>query len=84
MQGTHFELTRQESLQIWMRRNNRPQRLFAANLGLSEAALSRMLRADSISSRRHAELVRLGIPPELLPPAEEKRGGPKRVIALPA
>ena len=60
-------LTRQELLTLWLRRNKLKQCRIAAELDISTAWVSRMIRAESIPSRHHRKLVSMGIPVELLP-----------------
>lgn len=76
-------LTRQELLTLWLRRNNLKQCQIAAALDLSCPGVSRLIRAKSIPSRHHKKLVGMGIPEELLPPPLDLTSGINpRPIAL--
>lgn len=73
-----IDLTRQELLQIWLKRNGLKQVDLARELDVNESSLSVMLRGETISSLRHGQLVKLGLPAELLPSIVDKKPGPKR------
>lgn len=71
------DLTRQESLYIWLRRNKIKGKDIAEKLGCSPNIVSRWLRSDRLPSWRVSQLRTLGIPDELLPRAEDIPSGPK-------
>lgn len=71
-------LTRQERLLIWLRRANITNAQIAAALNVGAIAVSRWFRAKTIPTWRHRQLVKFGIPAELLPPAADIAPGPKR------
>lgn len=73
----HIELTRLEQLIIWMRRNNINFSNIGEYLGITRMSAGRLCKAERIPSSRHRELIRLGIPTDLLPPAKDVRRGPK-------
>lgn len=73
----YIELTRLERLIIWMRRNNINFSEIGESLGITRMSAGRLCKAERIPSSRHRELVQLGIPTDLLPPAEDVRRGPK-------
>ena len=79
-----IEPTRQELLQLWRRRRGMLQGDIARSLGIGQNTVSRWLRADSIPTWRHRQLVGLGIPAELLPAPVDIAPGPKRRACLPA
>lgn len=79
-----MEPTRQELLLLWLRRRGMLQGDIARSLGIGQNTVSRWLRADSIPTWRHRQLVGLGIPPGLLPAPVDIPPGPKRRICLPA
>lgn len=73
----YIELTRLERLIIWMRRNKMNFSEIGKSLGITRMSAGRLCKAERIPSERHRELVQLGIPVDLLPPAENVRRGPK-------
>ena len=70
---SHSNLTRQEQLAVWCRRENLTQPKIASALGVSVMSVSSWFRAETIPSNRHKDLVEFGIPEELLPRAVDKR-----------
>ncbi len=76
--------TRQAMLLAWLKQEGITQARIAQALETSEQSVSRWMRAESLSSRRHEQLVKFGIPVELLPPAIDICPGPKRTRAFPA
>lgn len=73
-----IELTRLERLIIWMRRNRINFSGIGESLGITRMSASRLCKAERIPRERHRALVRLGIPTELLPVAEDVKRGRKR------
>ncbi|MBQ3060101.1 MAG: XRE family transcriptional regulator [Desulfovibrio sp.] len=71
------DLTRQERLFIWMRREGHTNRAVAKALGVGITSITRWIAADTIPTRRHRQLVDFGFPEELLPPAKDISSGPK-------
>lgn len=61
-------MTRYELLKQWMKERNVSFVWLAAQLGIKETPLRRMLMQDRIPTKRHAQLVRIGIPEDMLPP----------------
>lgn len=76
--------TRQESLRLWLTRNGIRQADIAKALDTGANTISRWLRADNIPTWRHQQLVKFGIPVELLPAAVDIPPGPKKSRAFPA
>ncbi len=76
--------TRQAMLLAWLKQEGITQARIAQALETSEQSVSRWMRAESLSSRRHEQLVKFGIPAELLPPAIDICPGPKRARTFPA
>ena len=74
---TQGDLTRQESLLIWLRRAGITQKRIAVAVGVQSVAVGHWLKAERISSWRRKQLVDFGIPSELLPPAVDKAPGRK-------
>lgn len=72
-----IDLTRVERLMIWMRRNRLHFSEIGASLGITRMSAGRLCKAERIPRERHLALARLGIPAELLPPAEDVRRGRK-------
>lgn len=79
-----IEPTRQELLQLWLKRNGIQQGDIAKALNTGKNTVSRWLRADSIPTWRHRQLLDYGIPAELLPAPVDIAPGPKRRTCLPA
>ncbi len=75
---TQIDLTRQDMLSIWLKRQGKSQADIARALEVGEVSVSRLMRASSIPVRRHEQLLKLGIPAELLPPPLDITPGPKR------
>lgn len=70
--------TRQAMLSAWLKQEGITQASIAQALEISEQSVSRWIRAQSLSSWRHSQLVSFGIPADLLPPVVDKAPGPKR------
>lgn len=73
----YIEFSRLERLIIWMRRNKINFSGIGESLGITRMSAGRLCKAERIPGARHRELIRLGIPADLLPPAEDIRRGPK-------
>lgn len=71
------DLTRDEKVLIWLRRTGRTFRGLGAELGLTGDAVAALLRNESCPTHRHRQLLELGVPEELLPPALDIKPGPK-------
>ena len=79
---TLTDLTRQERLSIWLRREGVSVSSIAQRLNVQVMTVSRWLKAERLSSWRHRQLVELGIPAELLPPAVDVAPGPQKRPAM--
>lgn len=75
---TQIDLTRQDMLCIWLKRNGKTQADIARALEVGEVSVSRWMRAESIPEKRHEQLVKFGIPAELLPEPLDITPGPKK------
>lgn len=75
---TQIDFTRQDKLLIWLKRHGRTQADIARALEVGDVSVSRWMKAETIPSKRHEQLVKLGIPAELLPPPLDIVPGPKR------
>ena len=73
-----ISLTRQARLLAWIKQEGITQARIAQALETSEQSVSRWMRAESIPSWRHRQLLEFGIPAELLPPAVDICPGPKK------
>lgn len=73
-------LTRQELLILWLKRQGKCQADIARALNVAEISVSRWVRADRISTRRHKQLVEFGIPADLLPVPLDLDPGRKKII----
>lgn len=74
---TYEELTRQERLFIWLRRNGMKQAEIARALGVGGMAINRMLNKETAPAYRVEQLRELGIPAGLLPRPLNIKPGPK-------
>lgn len=74
---TQIDLTRQDMLCIWLKRHGKTQADIARTLEVGEVSVSRWMRAERIPEKRHGQLVKLGIPAELLPRPLDITPGPK-------
>ena len=81
---SRIEPTRQELLLLWLKRNGIQQGDIAKALHTGKNTVSRWLRADTIPTWRHRQLLDYGIPAELLPAPVDIAPGPKRRACLPA
>lgn len=75
-----LDLTRQDMLSIWLKRQGKTQADIARALEVGEVSVSRWMRAQSIPVKRHEQLVKFGIPAELLPAPVDITPGPKRKV----
>lgn len=77
---------RYDLLRTWMRENCVTFRWTASKLGMTDVGVARLLQAERISVKRHAEFAALGFPQELLPRAEDyiHKGRPPMVPMLDA
>lgn len=65
-------------LLVWLKKNGIRQIDIARALNVGGNAVLRWMRAETIPVRRHEQLVKLGIPADLLPPPLDITPGPKR------
>lgn len=72
-----IEPTRQELLRIWLGRKKTGFKQLGQKMGISGQAVSELCDGDTIPTRRHAQLVELGVPSELLPFPQDINPGPK-------
>lgn len=70
-------LNRQESLRLWMDRTGSTFRAWGRLVGISGHALSTLCKQETMPTRRHAQLLALGVPEELLPKPFDHKPGPK-------
>lgn len=64
-------------LYAWLKDNGKKQVDLARALDVTETTISRWMRANTIPERRHAKLVKLGVPAELLPEPRDITPGPR-------
>lgn len=74
---TLTDLTRQERLDLWMRRTGTTFVLLGEICGIHANCVTSHLRADTMPVRHHAALVAAGMPLELLPDPQDQKPGPK-------
>lgn len=71
------DLTRAEKLEIYMKRTGITFSDIAKPIGVAPASARRMLLNDSIPTWRHTQLLKAGVPEQLLPPARDIAPGRK-------
>jgi len=69
--------TRQEALNIWISREGLSHARIARALGLTQSAVSKMLKRDTAPVHRVEQLREFGIPLHLLPQPVNLKPGPK-------
>lgn len=67
---------------IWLKRNGMAKAEIARALEVGESSVARWLKADRVPTRRYEQLLRLGIPAELLPEPVDITPGPKKAAAV--
>lgn len=72
------DLTRQELLRVWMRRNGLTYAALGRELGVGKTTIKNWFQAERIPAWRHEALVQFGVPVELLPEPINIAPGPKR------
>jgi len=71
------DLSRDEKLWIFLNRSGLTFKAIGGKLDMTGTAAAKLCRGDTMPTRRHAELVALGIPADLLPRPEDIKPGPK-------
>jgi len=74
---TPIDLTRQECLDLWMRRTGFTFVRLGEICGIHANCVTQHLRAETMPVRHHAALLAAGVPLELLPLALDQKPGPK-------
>lgn len=70
-------------LRSWMTANRVSIAWVARQLNIAQSSASALLRGDRIPLKRHSQLVKIGIPEELLPRAEDvKRPGRPPMVPM--
>jgi hypothetical protein len=69
------ELTREEKLLVWMKRNQESFVTIAKKMHLTRRSIVYLLTSETISPIRHAQLIKIGLPESLLPPPVYKKPG---------
>lgn len=78
--STQLNITRRERKEkvfLWLRQNGLTYTSLARKMGMSQWGVSKLLERPTIPTRRHRQLVELGLPTDLLPPAKDIPTGPK-------
>lgn len=70
-------LTRQETLWLWMRRNNHTFVALAKHVGMTGNGMAKLLDQDTMPVRHHSALLGYGVPEALLPAPCDVKPGPK-------
>ena len=75
------DLSRTEKLEIYMKRKGITYGDISSAIGVSRTAARRLLLSNTVPSYRFSQLVRAGIPAEVIPPAKDIAPGPKSKIS---
>lgn len=76
-------MERYEQLRSWMVDNRVSIAWIARQLNIAQSSAAALLRAERISVKRHGQLVKIGMPEEFLPRAEDvKRPGRPRMVPI--
>lgn len=67
-------------LRQWMVEHNVTYRFLAHQLGVTEAAVQKMLRKNTMPTKHHLVCINLGFPKESLPKGEDRKPGPRPKI----
>ncbi|MBU1229575.1 MAG: helix-turn-helix transcriptional regulator [Proteobacteria bacterium] len=70
-------LSRQEALRVWMSRNGLTFTEMARRMDVTSNNVSKLCDQDTMPVHRHAQLLGMGVPMELLPEALDLKPGPK-------
>lgn len=71
------ELSSKEKMFRWMRENGQTYTNLSAQMGITSCGLGRLFKGQTIPTRRHRQLVALGVPAEVLPQPLDIPTGPK-------
>ncbi|MBN2140859.1 MAG: helix-turn-helix transcriptional regulator [Desulfovibrionaceae bacterium] len=74
--------TRQESLRLYLGRAGLSFREIGRRIDVSGAAIAKLCNQETMPTRRHAELIAMGIPAGLLPEPLDIKPGPKPRVGL--
>lgn len=71
-------------LRQWMWERDITHKSIAERIGMAESTVATMLKSPHIPTKRHAQLIQLGIPPEVLPvPLDKRNGRPPKTPRFP-
>lgn len=77
MKATPEEIRRRAEVKIWMEINEVTAAWAGEQLGVSPSAIRKwMFYSDTIKPENRERLLRIGFPPELVPPGVYKKPGP--------
>lgn len=78
MKATPEEIRRKGEVKIWMEINEVTAAWAGEQLGVSPSAIRKWLfYSDTIKPENREGLLRIGFPPDLVPPGVEKKTGPR-------
>lgn len=77
-----IEPTRQELLRIWLARNATGFKQIGERIDISGTGLAKICDQETMPTRRHAELIAMGVPAGLLPEPLDIKPGPKPRVGL--
>lgn len=70
-------MNRQEALFLWMRRTGNTFQAWGRQMDMTGGALGTLCKQETMPTGRHAQLLALGVPEELLPRPFDHKPGPK-------
>ena len=70
-------LNRQEALEVWKRRTGISFAEMGRRIGVTGENVSKLCAQETMPIHRHAQLVEIGVPAELLPVPMYRKPGPK-------
>jgi len=75
--ATPIEPTRQELVRLWLDRSGNSFRGLGEAMGIAGVSVARLCDGETIPTARRRQLLALGMPDELLPPAVDQKPGRK-------
>lgn len=78
-----MDLTRQEMLELWLKRQGLTKADLARKMETSLQNVCKIMKAETIPPWRYDQLVKLGIPDDLLPRPVHKISGPRKKRTTP-
>ena len=74
---------RQAELRVWLIRNGMTYAEIGRRMGITSSGVLRLVQGERMPTKRHSEMVGMGIPADLLPQPLDVPFGPPRKHPLP-